>query len=122
MEIFVESMADEAAEQQRVTKRCEELKKQTMLAKGDPVKLNFLFSSRSGREFQPGSNAWAIAGTHTASGKPLLANDPHRPILLPSLRKTVHLVAPGSVVLLRGERSARGGLRGRACSFAHRLR
>ena len=31
----------------------------------------------------------------TATGKPILANDPHRPIQLPSLRKTVHLVAPG---------------------------
>jgi penicillin amidase len=31
----------------------------------------------------------------TATGKPLLANDPHRPVLIPSLRKTVHLVGPG---------------------------
>jgi penicillin G amidase len=42
-----------------------------------------------------GSNNWVVHGKLTATGKPLLANDPHRPILLPSLRKTVHLVAPG---------------------------
>ena len=31
----------------------------------------------------------------TATGKPLLANDPHRTIAIPSLRYVVHLVAPG---------------------------
>ena len=25
----------------------------------------------------PGSNNWAVSGAHTATGKPLLANDPH---------------------------------------------
>jgi penicillin amidase len=37
------------------------------------------------------------------TGKPLLANDPHRPIQMPSLRKTVHLVAPGLNVIGAGE-------------------
>ena len=32
-----------------------------------------------------GSNAWAIAGEHTASGAPLLANDPHVTFTQPSL-------------------------------------
>ena len=50
-----------------------------------------------------GSNNWVVDGTKTASGKPLLANDPHRPITLPSLRKTVHLVAPGWNVIGAGE-------------------
>lgn len=31
-----------------------------------------------------GSNAWAIAGSRTASGKPILANDPHLPHTAPS--------------------------------------
>lgn len=31
------------------------------------------------------SNAWAVAGSRTASGKPLLANDPHLGFQLPSL-------------------------------------
>lgn len=32
-----------------------------------------------------GSNSWAIAGTHTESGQPLLANDPHLGPTMPSL-------------------------------------
>lgn len=42
-----------------------------------------------------GSNDWTVSGKLTASGKPLLANDPHRTIAEPSLRYVVHLVAPG---------------------------
>jgi penicillin amidase len=50
-----------------------------------------------------GSNNWTISGSLTASGKPLLANDPHRVIGLPSLRYMVHLVAPGWNVIGAGE-------------------
>ena len=50
-----------------------------------------------------GSNNWVIAGALTASGKPLLANDPHRVLALPSLRYMVHLVAPGWNVIGAGE-------------------
>jgi penicillin G amidase len=32
-----------------------------------------------------GSNNWVIAGTHTSSGKPLLANDPHLKMTAPAL-------------------------------------
>ncbi len=32
-----------------------------------------------------GSNNWVVAGAHTASGKPLLANDPHLKITAPAL-------------------------------------
>jgi penicillin G amidase len=42
-----------------------------------------------------GSNNWTISGKMTRTGKPLLANDPHRTIALPSLRYIVHLNAPG---------------------------
>ena len=73
----------------------DELEKQAMLAGGDPAKVNFLFTARSGREFQPGSNAWAISGAHTASGKPLLANDPHLDYAVPATWYQVHLQAPG---------------------------
>ena len=41
------------------------------------------------------SNNWTVSGALTTSGKPLLANDPHRVIAQPSLRYIVHLVAPG---------------------------
>lgn len=52
---------------------------------------------------EQGSNNWVVDGTLTATGKPLLANDPHRPVMLPSLRKTWHLVAPGLNVIGAGE-------------------
>lgn len=50
-----------------------------------------------------GSNNWTISGALTESGKPLLANDPHRVIGEPSLRYMVHLVAPGWDVIGAGE-------------------
>lgn len=42
-----------------------------------------------------GSNAWAVAGRRTASGKPLLAGDPHISYSLPSTWYEAHLQAPG---------------------------
>jgi penicillin amidase len=50
-----------------------------------------------------GSNNWAVDGTLSASGKPLMASDPHRAIGLPSLRYLVHLNAPGWNVIGSGE-------------------
>jgi len=41
-----------------------------------------------------GSNNWVVAGTHTATGKPLLANDPHLGLNVPSIWTAVHLTAP----------------------------
>ena len=43
----------------------------------------------------PGSNAWAVSGARSATGAPLVANDPHRALENPSLRYLVHLTAPG---------------------------
>ena len=42
-----------------------------------------------------GSNAWAVAGRHSASGKPLLASDPHLRFAAPSVWYLAHLEAPG---------------------------
>jgi penicillin amidase len=50
-----------------------------------------------------GSNNWTVAGKLTISGKPILANDPHRVIAVPSLRYIVHLVGPGWNVIGVGE-------------------
>ena len=50
-----------------------------------------------------GSNNWTISGKLTSTGKPILANDPHRVVGLPSLRYIVHLVAPGWDVIGAGE-------------------
>jgi penicillin amidase len=52
---------------------------------------------------EQGSNNWVVDGTMTATGRPMLANDPHRPVQLPSLRKTVHLVGPGWNAIGSGE-------------------
>jgi penicillin amidase len=42
-----------------------------------------------------GSNAWAISGQRTSSGKPLLAGDPHIAYALPAVWYEAHLSAPG---------------------------
>lgn len=42
-----------------------------------------------------GSNNWVVAPSRTSTGKPVLANDPHRALDHPSLRYLVHLEAPG---------------------------
>ncbi len=41
------------------------------------------------------SNAWAVSGSRTASGKPLLASDPHLALPMPSLWYEIHLVGGG---------------------------
>ena len=41
------------------------------------------------------SNNWVVSGKRTASGKPLLANDPHLPPSAPSIWYMIHLSAPG---------------------------
>ena len=41
-----------------------------------------------------GSNNWVVDGTRTATGKPLLANDPHLLVQLPSVWHEVHLSCP----------------------------
>ncbi|MVM31063.1 penicillin acylase family protein [Spirosoma sp. HMF4905] len=50
-----------------------------------------------------GSNNWIISGSKSASGYPMLANDPHRSQSTPSLRYWVHLNAPGWNVVGAGE-------------------
>lgn len=42
-----------------------------------------------------GSNNWVVAGARTKSGKPILCNDPHLGLNLPSLWFEVQLTAPG---------------------------
>jgi len=46
-----------------------------------------------------GSNNWVVAGTRTASGKPLLANDPHLGLSAPAIWYLAHLEAPGLNVI-----------------------
>ncbi len=42
-----------------------------------------------------GSNSWVIAPTRSATGRPLLANDPHLAVEMPSVWYEVHVVAAG---------------------------
>ena len=55
------------------------------------------FLSGSSREIRHslGSNNWVVSGAHTATGKPLLANDTHLELGVPSIWYQVHLTAPG---------------------------
>jgi penicillin amidase len=48
-----------------------------------------------GDVYSEGSNNWTVAGSRTATGRPILASDPHRAHALPSLRMIVHLTGPG---------------------------
>jgi len=61
------------------------------------------FGSVSMSEIEEGSNNWVVSGARTESGRPVLANDPHRPYSLPALRYVVHLSAPGLDVIGAGE-------------------
>jgi penicillin amidase len=79
----------------------EKITKRNLLAAGDADKVNFLFPTRAGWEVapggdaQPGSNAWAISGRLTASGKPLLSNDMHLEYSIPGIWFMVGLRMPG---------------------------
>ena len=55
----------------------------------------FLVESRSEIRQGLGSNNWVVSGAHTATGKPLLANDTHLDLTMPSIWYEVHLTAPG---------------------------
>jgi penicillin amidase len=55
--------------------------------------------SGSDPDFLPGSNSWAVSGARSASGKPMLANDPHLGLTAPPLWYLAHLSAPGLDVI-----------------------
>jgi penicillin amidase len=55
------------------------------------------------RKAATGSNNWVVAPERTTTGRPILADDPHRGHAVPSLRYIAHLVAPGLNVIGAGE-------------------
>lgn len=73
----------------------DELTKHALSNAGDTGKVDVLYPNMAGGALQPGSNAWVVSGRFTASGKPLLANDPHVALSLPGLWYANHLQAPG---------------------------
>ena len=60
-----------------------------------------------------GSNNWIVAADHSVTGRPILANDPHREHSVPSLRYLVHLDAPDLHLIGAGEPALPG------VSFGH---
>lgn len=50
-----------------------------------------------------GSNNWVVGPARTDTGRPILADDPHRGHAVPSLRYISHLIAPGLDVIGAGE-------------------
>ena len=50
-----------------------------------------------------GSNNWVVSPTKTETGRPIVANDPHRQLGVPSLRYVVGLDAPGMNLIGAGE-------------------
>jgi penicillin amidase len=73
--------------------------------KFDPVKIDSIplalpeevinFRTAKAKPKGIGSNNWAVHGSKTASGGPILCNDPHLTLSFPSIWYVVHLNAPG---------------------------
>ncbi|MFN0101454.1 MAG: penicillin acylase family protein [Bryobacteraceae bacterium] len=55
-----------------------------------------------------GSNNWAIAPSKSATGRAILAGDPHRAYSTPSLRYIAHVSAPGLDIIGAGEPAVPG--------------
>lgn len=53
------------------------------------------FFSGFAAPYVAGSNVWVVPGSRTATGRPLLAADPHRRFEAPASRYLIHLSAPG---------------------------
>jgi penicillin G amidase len=63
--------------------------------KDNPVDLNRMVAAAAIPDPFNGSNNWVIGGTKSASGKPMLSNDPHLGLSTPSIWYETHLQAPG---------------------------
>ncbi|TIQ34760.1 MAG: penicillin acylase family protein, partial [Mesorhizobium sp.] len=55
-----------------------------------------------------GSNNWAVSRLRSATGRPIMAMDPHRPQAVPALRYMVHLSMPGFDAIGAGEPAVPG--------------
>lgn len=60
------------------------------LGKKEPV----TFSEEDRPDIDNGSNNWVVAGSKTKSGAPILCNDPHLELSLPSIWYEIQLVSP----------------------------
>ncbi|WDF02551.1 penicillin acylase family protein [Shouchella hunanensis] len=66
------------------------------LAKSVPIDIETAFATTTNYLPHPfsGSNNWVLAGERTASGEPLLADDPHLGLATPSIWYETHLTSP----------------------------
>ena len=67
----------------------------TVLAEAGDVQIEKSFANVVLPHEFNGSNNWAVHGEKTASGAPMLANDPHLGMATPSIWYQMHLDAPG---------------------------
>ncbi|GBQ85890.1 penicillin acylase family protein [Gluconobacter albidus] len=70
------------------------------------------------RRRNEGSNAWVIAPSRTATGRPILANDPHLSFGVPGPRHVIHLTAPGLDVIGGGGAGMPGVMQGHNATIA----
>ncbi|MDT0203191.1 penicillin acylase family protein [Nocardioides sp. AE5] len=69
-----------------------------------PLPLDRAQGTRAGGPRSEGSNNWVVSGERTRTGRPILANDPHRDTTsLPGLRYISHLSCPDFDVIGAGE-------------------
>jgi penicillin amidase len=81
------------------------------LADADP-------EQRHAGRFAQGSNAWTVAASRSATGRPILANDPHLGIGGFSPRHVIHLTAPGLDIIGAGAPGLPGIMQGHTDRFA----
>jgi penicillin amidase len=72
----------------------DDIEKGNLMRKAPEERVRTLFPATLGQALSPGSNAWAVSGSHTATGRPILANDTHLGIRIPSIWYELHLKSP----------------------------
>ena len=70
---------------------------------GDVTETIRIAAADNPEETTEGSNNWVIAPSKSATGRAIMANDPHRAYSAPSLRYIAHINAPGLNVIGAGE-------------------
>jgi penicillin G amidase len=72
----------------------DEIEKGYLMSVAPEERVRTLYPASLGQSLSPGSNAWAVSGSRTWSGHPMLANDTHLGIRIPSIWYEVHLKSP----------------------------
>jgi penicillin G amidase len=75
----------------------------TRTGRSDSIRIAVENGDELSSENAEGSNNWAIAPSKSATGRAILAGDPHRGYSTPSLRYIAHVAAPGMNIIGAGE-------------------